>query len=872
MKTHFKFPLIVPALLVLLSTINHQLSTALAQGTAFTYQGQLQNNGALASGTYNLQFTLYTNSSGGTAIAGPFMVNGVVITNGLFTVAIDFGGSVWNGHTNWLQIGVESNGIGSFTTLTSRQQLTPVPYAIYSETASNLIGSISAVQITGGTISSNLLASFQSPYNTISGGQGNVIPSSDSYATIGGGQQNTNLAGNATIGGGFGNLASGPYTFIGGGFGNQASAQEASVGGGSGNQASGSFASVGGGFGNQASGPGAFIGGGGFDGTSDSGNTASGGASTVAGGIDNRATGLHAFIGGGSSNYIASFANSFDSTIGGGQGNSIYVNDGTIGGGVGNEAGNEFVFIGGGVQNTNSGAWGTIGGGYGNEVTDAGGFVGGGGTDGAQFSGNQANGAASTVAGGLGNQANLGYATVAGGYFNQASGRGAFVGGGGFDGTSFSGNIAGGDASTVGGGIDNRATGLRAFIGGGCSNYIVSFVSDSTISGGQGNNIDANDAAIGGGLDNQVANYYGTVSGGRNNNVTDFADYGVIGGGYGNQVNEAGGFVGGGGTDDNQFPGNQANGAASAVVGGLGNYANYNYSIVGGGCYNLANGDFSFIGGGQSNVVSGEFATIPGGNHNTASGTGSFAAGQNATAHYDNSFVWGDGSRNAADQGTNTFNILATGGIYLFTTSGGLTMELDNSGDLDFGTTTRQMLNLYSTTYGIGVQVNDEYFRTGDEFAWYLGGSPNNSQTNSGGGQTLMVLSSSGLTVNGTFVNSSDRNAKKDFAPVNAGTVLDKVTAMPITEWTYKIDPGTRHIGPMAQDFYAAFSVGPDDKHITTVDEGGVALAAIQGLDQKVEAGREDADAKIQQLETENMELKQRLEILEQIVLKQKAN
>jgi regulator of replication initiation timing len=65
----------------------------------------------------------------------------------------------------------------------------------------------------------------------------------------------------------------------------------------------------------------------------------------------------------------------------------------------------------------------------------------------------------------------------------------------------------------------------------------------------------------------------------------------------------------------------------------------------------------------------------------------------------------------------------------------------------------------------------------------------------------------------------------------------------------------------MAQDFYAAFNVGPDDKHITTVDESGVALAAIQGLNQKVELENST-------LRAENAELRLRLEALEKVVLK----
>ena len=89
-----------------------------------------------------------------------------------------------------------------------------------------------------------------------------------------------------------------------------------------------------------------------------------------------------------------------------------------------------------------------------------------------------------------------------------------------------------------------------------------------------------------------------------------------------------------------------------------------------------------------------------------------------------------------------------------------------------------------------------------------------------------------------TFTVESDRNAKKEFARVDPEEVLKKVAAMPITTWQFKEehdDDEVRHIGPMAQDFFAAFNVGRDNKHISTVDADGVALAAIKGLNQKLE-------------------------------------
>jgi hypothetical protein len=123
--------------------------------------------------------------------------------------------------------------------------------------------------------------------------------------------------------------------------------------------------------------------------------------------------------------------------------------------------------------------------------------------------------------------------------------------------------------------------------------------------------------------------------------------------------------------------------------------------------------------------------------------------------------------------------------------------------------------------------------------------------------QNLMSLSTNGtLTTVGPLNPPSDRNVKQDFAPVDAVAVLEKVAVLPIQSWAYKNSPETRHIGPVAQDFHAAFQFnGADDKHISTVDADGVALAAIQGLNQK-----------LQEKETELTELKARMDRLEQLL------
>ena len=135
----------------------------------------------------------------------------------------------------------------------------------------------------------------------------------------------------------------------------------------------------------------------------------------------------------------------------------------------------------------------------------------------------------------------------------------------------------------------------------------------------------------------------------------------------------------------------------------------------------------------------------------------------------------------------------------------------------------------------------------------------------------LSLNTNGNVTVAGTVTANSvlltsDRNAKENFAPVSTRAVLEKVAALPITEWNYKIASAeVRHVGPMAQDFKASFGLnGQDDQHINVVDESGVALAAIQGLNEKLQDESKAKDAEIRELKT-------RLEKLEQILTGQKA-
>ncbi len=91
-----------------------------------------------------------------------------------------------------------------------------------------------------------------------------------------------------------------------------------------------------------------------------------------------------------------------------------------------------------------------------------------------------------------------------------------------------------------------------------------------------------------------------------------------------------------------------------------------------------------------------------------------------------------------------------------------------------------------------------------------------------------------------TIGEGSDRNHKKNIEPIDTAMVLAGVVNMPISEWNYKVDDDSlRHMGPMAQDFHAAFGLGQDDKHIASLDASGVSLAAIQELNKQLELQKE---------------------------------
>jgi hypothetical protein len=207
---------------------------------------------------------------------------------------------------------------------------------------------------------------------------------------------------------------------------------------------------------------------------------------------------------------------------------------------------------------------------------------------------------------------------------------------------------------------------------------------------------------------------------------------------------------------------------------------------------------------------------VPGGSDCSAAGDYSFAAGRHANATQDGAFVWADSTdADLTSTETNTFVVRASGGIW-------------------FGTT---------------------------------------SSPSTPSGRFINTSTGGYLSTGGVWTDVSDRNAKEHFTPVDSKKVLEQVAALPITRWNYKAEQASvQHIGPVAQDFHAAFDVGQDDRHLSALDGNGVALAAIQGLNQKLTQELKRRDAENAELKTQNQSLEKRLEALERVILGRKPN
>jgi len=457
--------------------------------------------------------------------------------------------------------------------------------------------------------------------------------------------------------------------------------------------------------------------------------------------------------------------------------------------------------------------------------------IGGGGAAGLENRVQGANNATfATIAGGVANVINgfnVYHANIGGGYNNRIGGAASYE-------TTIAGGISNvitgthSDSAVIGGGADNFIGGAfnyLAVIDGGSTNAIDGADGvRSVIGGGYGNHIGGSnsyDAVIAGGNSNSITggnSYNAFIGGGFSNAITSAdADKAVIGGGSSNVIAGGSNFltvIGGGGSNLISGP----NSSAGAIVGGANNTISgtsaYN-SFIGGGASNAIRGTnayYSFIGGGIGNAISGTNpyeAVIAGGAGNTATDAGAVIGGGNANGAGSYGTVSGGTYNNAAG-----FFSAIPGGSH----------------------------NTAAGQYSLAAGLNAQALHNG-AFVWadasgaiISSTAANQFVVRASGGITLFSNPTATIGVElapgaGAWTISSDRNLKANYTPVDSLQVLNALGGISIGTWNYKSQPASiRHLGPMAQDFYAAFGVGETDTGINTVDGQGVALAAIQGL------------------------------------------
>jgi hypothetical protein len=161
-------------LLIAVLAVSEGIGNAAPLGTAFSYQGRLDSSGSPATGIYDLRFGLYDAATSGAQIR--LITNAATaVSNGLFTVTLDFGATPFVGSARWLEIGVRITGAPTdFLTLAPRQPLTPTPYSLYAPAA----GLASSATIAG-TVGANGVSNFSLQTNSVSSDKvadGTLVP------------------------------------------------------------------------------------------------------------------------------------------------------------------------------------------------------------------------------------------------------------------------------------------------------------------------------------------------------------------------------------------------------------------------------------------------------------------------------------------------------------------------------------------------------------------------------------------------------------------------------------------------------------------------------------------------------------------------
>ena len=590
-----------------------------------------------------------TNNAGGVTLSGSFIGSGGSLTG---VNAATLNGTAAAGF--W-QLGGNNVSNGQFLGSTNNQ-----PVEIWA----------------GGQRALRLEPNNDGEPNIIGGSSVNYIASGVEGSTIAGGGSsvwsNSIFTSSSSIGGGAGNSIQpgAELSFLGGGWNNSIQNAICSfLGGGANNsiQPNNSNSFLGGGEGNsiQTNAYDSFLGGGSVNSIQPNADH-----SFLGGGYENKIGALYSFLGGGYENSIQT--NAYDSFLGGGSVNSIQPNA-------------DHSFLGGGQSNTNGAPYSIVPGGNQNFAGGTNSFAAG-------------HRAKANYAGDFvwADSQDMDFNSTATNQFSvRAAGGAQFVTGGAgltVDGPVFAAEYIGGSANTLGVGLTDSAIGGgnhdsiqsgsdHSFIGGGVGNSIWTNSSFSFMGAGNYNIIQggAGLSCLVGGEYNAIQTnaIYSFLGGGAGNSIQPNAHFSVLGGGYYNsiQTNSEDSFLGGG--YGNSIQPN----AGESVLGG-GDYnsiqTNAGNSVLGGGYYNSIqpNAAYASLAGGIQNQVGGAGGTVPGGNGNGANGVNSFAAGTQAKANHDGSFVLADMQYvDFASTAPNQLSARFTGGVRFVTGGAGLTVD-----------------------------------------------------------------------------------------------------------------------------------------------------------------------------------------------------
>lgn len=314
------------------------------------------------------------------------------------------------------------------------------------------------------------------------------------------------------------------------------------------------------------------------------------------------------------------------------------------------------------------------------------------------------------------------------------------------------------------------------------------------------------------------------IIGGHPANNVSSKVYGAFIGGGGdagepNWITEGGIYASIGGGLDNRVDGNFA-----TIGGGWGNLTAGGAAVIAGGTWNQSNGITPTIGGGTENLAIGDYSTICGGGHNETGGHRAVVAGGAYNQANGNCSMIPGGSNNKAE------------GEYSF--AAGRRARAAHHGAFVWGDHNQK---------DISSTGSDQFVVRASGGVWFYTNPDATTGVNLPAGS-------------GSWSSVSDRNLKDNFSEVDGDEILAKIASLPISSWNYRSqDPSIRHMGPVAQDFHAAFGLGADDKSISTVDASGVALAAIQAL----YAQNQEKEAEVAELRAELENLEKRLQALE---------